>query len=177
MIEGHSRTPFHAVRFGGGLPPRDIDKEENPPSAYAEKESRYIRQLFDAYGDYLATPINSATDIQASSRPNLNNNLLRQRERFYSAESLRNFARDTVPPGTFDRFQNEILDAVIDSCEGEHDDGFARMSKVVQLSTQVILTANPLMSVVETKDKQGVCHQLANEDRLVWVPTETEESS
>src|SRR5699024_8780249 len=43
LIEGHSTTGYHTVRFGGGLPPRpDPDK---PPETPAETESRYIRQL------------------------------------------------------------------------------------------------------------------------------------
>ncbi len=176
MIEGHEKTPFHAVRFGGGLPPRDEDEEEAPPARYAEKESRYIRQLFNAYGEHLGISVNSASDIRTSHKPHLSRDLSRQRERFYSAEALRNFARDNVPEGTFDQLQDEIFDAVIDSCDEEHSDGLSRMRKTVELSTQVSLTANPLMSVVKIKDRQGVCHQLANEDRLVWVPAETEES-
>ena len=170
LIEGHVDTPFHAVRFGGGLPDRGEHNEEAPPAAHADKESRYIRQLFDAYEDHLGTSVNSVLDIEASSKPRLSRDLIRQRERFYSAEALRNFARDNVPEGTFNRFQDEIFDAVIDSCEGEHTDGFSRMGKVVELSTQINLTSSPLISVVRTKDRQGVCHQLANDDRLTWVP-------
>ncbi len=45
---------------------------------------------------------------------------LRQRERFYHAESLKNFARDTVPTGTFDALQDEIYHGVIDVCEDYH---------------------------------------------------------
>jgi hypothetical protein len=177
LIEGHSKTPFHSVRFGGGLPPRNEDEEESLPESPAEKESRYIRQIFDAYGDHLGVFVNNALDIEASCKPQLGNDLLRQRERFYSAEALRNFARDNVPEGTFSRLQDEIFDAVIDSCEEEHNDGLSRMRKAIQLSTQIALTANPLVSVVKIKDRQGVCHQLANEDRLTWVPKETEEAA
>lgn len=176
MIEGHEKTPFHAVRFGGGLPFRDEGEEDTPPVRHAEKESRYIRQLFDAYEDHLGISVNSASDITASCKPRLSDDLWRQRERFYSAEALRNFARDNVPEGTFDQLQEEIFDAVIDSCDEEHSDGLSRMRKTVELATQAALTANPLISVVKIRDRQGVCHQLANEDRLVWVPAKVEES-
>jgi hypothetical protein len=47
LIEGHSTTGYHAVRFGGGLPPRpDPDK---PPTTPEATESRYIRQILNAY--------------------------------------------------------------------------------------------------------------------------------
>jgi hypothetical protein len=38
MLTGHALTPFHAVRFGGGLPARPIT--ETPPSELQPTESR-----------------------------------------------------------------------------------------------------------------------------------------
>ena len=32
-----------------------------------------------------------------------------------------------------------------------------------------VLISNALASVTKTQDKQGICHQLANVNRLVWV--------
>jgi hypothetical protein len=113
-------------------------------------------------------------DITSSSKPELIKHLLRQRERFYSAESLRVFARDTVPPGTFDKLQCEILDGVIDISENTHRDGLARMNEVISQSTHIALTSNPLVTVIHTKDRQGICHQLANEGKLTWVPSARE---
>jgi len=168
LIQEHSKTPFHSVRFGGGLEPRP--DPDIPPENPTERESRYIRQIFDAYSDHLKVKISDTLDIASSSKPDLSNHLLRQRERFYSAEALRVFARDTVPPGTFDRLQVEILDGVIDICENTHSDGLARMHEVVKQSTCIALTSNPLVTVTHTKDRQGICHQLANDDKLTWVP-------
>lgn len=172
LIQEHSKTSFHAVRFGGGLDPRP--DPDVPPEDPTESESRYIRQIFDAYSDHLKVEMNGASDITSSPKPQLSNHLLRQRERFYSAEALRVFARDTVPPGTFDKLQGEILDGVIDICENMHPDGLARMDEVVKQSTLIALTSNPLVTVTYTKDRQGICHQLANEDKLTWVPKDGE---
>jgi hypothetical protein len=47
----------------------------------------------------------------------LHRHLLRSRERFFHAESLRNFSRDTLPPGEFEDLQEEFFDAVIDTVE------------------------------------------------------------
>lgn len=172
LIQEHAKTCFHSVRFGGGLDPRP--DPDTPPEDLTEKESRYIRQIFDAYSDHLKVKINSTLDITSSSKPQLGEHLLRQRVRFYSAESLRVFARDTVPPGTFDKLQSEILDGVIDICENTHLDGLARMNEVVNQSTRIALTSNPLVTVTHTKDRQGICHQLANEGKLTWVTGDEE---
>lgn len=165
LIEAHSYTGFHAVRFGGGLPARP-DSDE-PPAVPATPESRYIRQLLDAYGDHLGSPLKDMSALVAHSV--LEKDFRRQRERFYHAESLRNFARDTVPEGTFDDLQDEIYHGVVDVTDSTHPDGYERMKATVAHASIVALTANPLASVTKSQDRQGICHQLANEDRLKWV--------
>ncbi|POA96888.1 hypothetical protein C2134_20300 [Chromobacterium sinusclupearum] len=165
LIEGHSKTGFHAVRFGGGLPPRP--DPEFPPETPAEIESRYIRRLLDAYGEHLGVSMLDPDALNAHTP--LKRDYLRQRERFYHAESLRNFARDTVPEGTFGALQEEIFYGVIDVCESSHVNGFERMKATVAQASSVAATSNPLASAVKTQDRQGICHQLANDDRLIWV--------
>ena len=82
---------------------------------------------------------------------------------------MRNFARDTVPTGTFEDLQEDIYQGVIDVCVSNHNDGLARMRATITQSAQLPVTSNPLSAVSLVKDKQGICHQLANEDRLIWV--------
>lgn len=165
LIKGHFKTPFHTVRFGGGLPARPIS--EPPPGKITVLESRYIEQIFEAYSDRLGAKIKKLEDVE--KHPGLEKDFLRQRERFYHAESLRNFARDTVPTGTFEELQEEVFQGVIDTCDSEHEDGFVRMQVTMTQSARLPVTSSPLCSVTKTQDKQGICHQLANGDRLVWV--------
>lgn len=166
LIAGHATTGYHAVRFGGGLPLRPAPGA--PPAEPAAEESRYIRQLLDAYGDHLGASLATPADLK--SNPALSKDFLRQRERFYHAESLRNFARDTVPEGTFDALQDEVHHGVVDVCEGTHANGFERMKATVAQAAQVALTSNALAPATKAQDRQGICHQLANDDRLTWVP-------
>jgi len=165
LIEGHSTTTFHSVRFGGGLPVRPTP--DVPPDEIATIESRYITQLYEAYSDHTGEEINDERSME--KRLELKRDFLRQRERFYHAESLRNFARDTVPPGTFDDLQEDIFQGVIDVYETDHDDGFARMKATVSQSARLSVISSPLSTATKVQDKQGVCHQLANENRLIWV--------
>jgi hypothetical protein len=166
LIEGHSLTCHHTVRFGGGLPFRP--DPSFPPEMPAFIESRYIRQLLDAYSDHLGVKFTNAAELENHTK--LKDDYLRQRERFYHAEALRNFARDTVPEGTFNSLQDEIYHGVVDVCEGCHTNGFERMRATVAQASHVAVTANPLAPATKTQDRQGICHQLANDDRLTWVP-------
>lgn len=165
LIEGHSKTQFHAVRFGGGLPPRPAHL--SPPDEPQQHESRYIRQLLDAYGEHANAEY---ADLPAlAENAAMHGNFLRQRERFYHAEALRNFARDTVPEGTFANLQEEIYQAVADVCDADHANGFNRMTAAVTQAASVSSTSNPLSPATNVQDRQGICHQLANDDRLQWV--------
>lgn len=168
LIDGHAKTGYHSVRFGGGLPPRP--EVIPPPQEHHDEESGYIQQLFDAYSDHKGIPVNHISDIPSD----LNQDFLRQRERFYHAESLRNFARDTVPDGTFNNLQKEVFHGVIDICNNPHIDGLARMRATVTQSANISISSNPLASVVQVQDRQGICHQLANEHQLIWVPKDGE---
>ena len=165
LIQSHSTTSYHIVRFGGGLPPRPSPTA--PPDKPTQSESRYIRQLLDAYSDYLEIKLTDAAELEAHFY--LKRDCFRQRERFYHAESLRNFARDTVPQGTFKSLQDEIYYGVVDVCEGRYVNGYERMKATITQASKVAMTSNPLVTATKTQDRQGVCHQLANDDRLIWV--------
>lgn len=146
-IDQHRRTPYHAARFGGGLP--DRPDAEGPPGEPAELESRYLQQLFEAYGDHKHT---SVVDIGGlSAWPDLQKHFHRQREFFYHAESLRNFARETVPPGTFEDLQEEVYAGVVEIEAAPHSDALVRVNAVTQAATQLTMTANGLMSVTKVR--------------------------
>ncbi len=166
LIEQHARTRWHAARFPGGLPPRPpavvphIDEEKF--------ESPYIGRLLEAYSDHAGVALTVA-DL-AMHEP-LHRHLLRSRERFFHAESLRNFSRDTLPPGQFEDLQEEFFDAVIDTVEDTcHADGFQRVKAATGVAQQLDPTNNALRQVLGVKDKAGICHQLADNARLKWVP-------
>lgn len=164
LIDDHRKTPYHVVRFGGGLP--DRPSVPPPPDDIAIQESRYIKQLFSAYSDHLKLDVADLSGLE--SRRDLIDHFHHQREFFYHAEALRNFARDTVPSGTFEDLQSEVHAGVVDVETKTHDDALVRLNAVTQAASIIQLTANALISVVKVQDRKGICHQLANEDRLHW---------
>jgi hypothetical protein len=164
LIEDHRQTPQHAARFGGGIPPRPAGSP--PPPAIAPGESKYVSHLLDAYADHTKKAVPDPAALKAW--PKLHGHFSRQREAFYQAEALRVFARDTVPEGTFEAFQGDIYDGVIDTHDASHPDGYVRVCEVTKAARELQITANPLISCTNPKDRDGICHQLANEDRLKW---------
>ena len=165
LVEQHAKTSFHAARFGGGLPPRE--KVPAPPVAPTEKESVYLRKLMDAYKDHLGSVVATRADLDAD--PAMREHYNRQRVLFYSAEALRNFARDRTPEGTFDSFQDDVYHGVVDVYEAAHETGLARVKATVGRAAIIDVSGNALVGVAHVTDKQGVCHQLANDDVLTWV--------
>ena len=165
LIEEHAQTVFYAARFGGGLPPRGAP--DAPPPVPTEAESLYLQKLLNAYADHLQEPVPAPTSL--TTHPEFARHYERQRVLFYSAESLRNFARDRTPPLTFESLQEDIYHGVVDTCDGNHADSFERLRATVSVAGQVDVGGNALVGVTRVADKQGICHQLANDDRLSWA--------
>ena len=164
LVADHRATPVHTARFGGGLPTRPAS--DKPPQEVAAAESRYVTQLLGAYGEHTGAIV---TDPSTLSMPKLKDHFRRQREAFYEAESLRVFARDSVPPGTFESLLDDIHDGVIDTHDADHVDGYAKVCAVTKAARDMQITANALITCTNPKDRDGICHQLVNEERLRWT--------
>ncbi len=165
IIDEHKTSPYFVQRFGGGLPPRP--KPGGPPSQIAVEESQYISHLLDAYADHTKQPVPDVAALKQWTK--LDDHFHRQREAFYHAESLRVFVRDKVEPGTFESLQDEIYAGVIDTCDAEHDDGYHCVVAVTDAAQSLQIDSHPLAPSTFVRDRHGICHQLANEDRLKWT--------
>ena len=93
----------------------------------------------------------------------------RSREVFYHAESLRNFPRDSVDPGAFDAIREEIYHGCVDIYDMDYEDGLTRLRSTVSHAGMLSPNCNALCIRVQTQDKQGLCHHLANDGKFVWV--------
>jgi hypothetical protein len=174
VIEGHQKTKYYTFRFGGGLPNRTLPVPK-PPADFQANETVYIKKLLDAYGDEKKTTFAAIDGLE--KHPKLGKHLRRSREQFFSAESLRTFSRDNVPKGTFETLQDEIHDGVQEVYDEEHASGYQRVVKTIERARDIAITGNPLIGVMLTNDRAGICHQLANDDRLTWVHAESSNSA
>ena len=166
VLDDHRSTPHHSFRFGTALPARD--EPELPPVDLQANESIYIRQLLAVYSERHSASYSaeSAADDELTST-----HFRKQRIRFFRAESLEKYARDSVPAGTYQAFKEDIYNGVIDVALDDHDSGYARLSKVLSAAGQINLASHLLATRAEQDDIKGVCHQLANRELLTWVQT------
>ncbi|MUL67092.1 hypothetical protein BOO86_21645 [Mycobacterium sp. CBMA 234] len=165
VLELHSTTRWHSARFATALKPRPAHVPA--PGELASHESRYVRQLVDVYTE--AHPNEYLEPESIASNPKVGARFRRQRENFYKAESLRVYARDAVPPGTFERLQDDIYSGIVDVVESDHSNGLARLTTVLNLVGLLDLNRHRLITVADIDDRKGICHQLANVDRVLWM--------
>ncbi len=166
IVEEHRNHSNHLTRFGGGLPDRERLDESAIPEEVQKEESTYVNELYNAYGSHSGTAYNSYREFETDVR--YIGHFKRARISFHHAEQLRNFSRDSLPAHTFEDFQNEILAAVIDIVESEHDNGFVKVKEVEKEARSVVISSNPLKDVSIINDRSGVCHQLANDEKVKW---------
>lgn len=165
VIEQHMDTPFWATRFRAAPAPRPPTPE--PPAQIAPHEARYVEQLLEAYSDAEGRPIRNLAELEAT--PKYHGHLKRSRQFFFQAEALDRFSRDNYPAGEFEKVKRQVFDGVVDTAERDHAHGFDRVCATTERAAELVLGNTELASYAEVGDKQGVCHHLANEDKLNWV--------
>lgn len=165
LLKQHRRTASWHHRFKRDYPVRP--PADQTPDTVQSYEFRYIRQLFDAYADHLGIPVPDLPSL--ATKASLVEHFHRSRTDFFMADSLNRFYRDQFPEGAFDHVKKQILDGVIDTTNAPHADAVARVRATVQQAAQLSLASTDYTPYVEPSDKKGVCHHLANDDKLTWV--------
>ena len=171
VVEEHKSTAFYAFRFGGGLTIRRDRRVEVP--ANAEKgETKYIQKILQAISEKEGTVISSLDEL-FERFPNYSTAIKVNRERFYSAENLRLFSsKNLFSDDYFKDLSEDIFYGIFDCLEAEYENGYSRMNSVMTTVAQIDLSHNLLSKydLVHPQDRQGICHQLANErDDFSWI--------
>jgi hypothetical protein len=161
MLEAHRGTAFWAERFGGMLP------KPNPgiaPDDMMPHETVYVGKLLEVYAETAGAAITDVSDLDGHSE--WKDDLQKQRVRFFDAEAFIATYRDQTEPGTTEDFADQIANAIEPSLVSKGT-GLDRLTKA--LTTAAITTpASVLSPQAKPRVKQGVCHQLANDDRVTW---------
>lgn len=161
ILDDHRKTAYWASRFGGHLPPPPPGR---PPTAIAAGETVYVAKLLDVYGEATGRAISKVADLAA--HPDWSEDLQRQRVRFYDAEAFTAHYRDQTEPGTIEDFADQIFDAIEPSLSVAGT-GHVRLTAALTTAAQA-RPASVLAPRARVRVKQGVCHQLANDDRVTW---------
>ena len=169
ILEEHKETVYFAFRFGGEL---TIHRPINTvPSEIQLLESKYISKLFEVYSEELGMDVLNESQLKKYDMK-LYDNFQTQRERFFSAENLRLFAKDSMLlENEFDKLKNEIYDAIVDSLYKRNISAYEKLDECLTKAANVAVTDNLLTKcgIVGSIDRKGVCHHLANErDNVKW---------
>ncbi|MBS1596057.1 MAG: hypothetical protein JST90_17225 [Bacteroidetes bacterium] len=165
LLEIHRTTSYYHHRFGGGLPSRPA--ANTPPAQIAAIEVVYIQKLMNAYAEFLKISDCKITDVDGNDT--LKKHLQKARVQFYSAESLHQFSRDYLQTGEYERLQDYIYEGVENIIVAEHANGFERVKAAVQEAYKIQIDSHPLKERLNPLDRAGICHQLANNDRINWT--------
>ncbi len=165
VLNQHRRTKCWYQRFKAELLTRpEMDPVPDDPQLH---ELVYISKLLGAYSDHAKQDISRVEDLQ--TLPDLQNHLRRSRGYFYSAEALARFSRDHLTPGAFEGVKQHVFDGVADVTVENHCDGLQCVLAVTRAAAILPLPQSDLNPYVGPADKKGICHHLANDDRLNWV--------
>ncbi len=165
VISMHAATRYYALRFNSPLPERL--EPEVVLGAYTGDEKRYVDQLVAAYRQ--RHPADSLDRDTVAVHPVRGGHFKRQRRAFFRAESLRVYARESTPEGTFEALQADVHAGVVELAESDHADGYSRAQAVLQASASIDLISHRLIERADLDDRKGICHQLVNDERLTWV--------
>ncbi|UOY94183.1 restriction endonuclease [Ectobacillus sp. JY-23] len=175
LIAQYQQTIYFPFRFGGGL--RKLpDRPSKAPDEIKQEELLYVKKLYDAYANHKNKRIDSISDLKQYKV--LMNHFNRQRTYFYQAESLKVFERDSIPEGVnaFEELKDQIYHGIIDTVYSEHKDGFERVKATTERAMNITISSDNIFSdIVNGKDKSGICHHLANdekyieEEEIIWV--------
>lgn len=165
LLSEHATTEYHLVVFGAPL--IDRPPPPQPPSVVAETEARYIEQLYDVISAHLQTKVLCVPDFQHSGYHT--SLFTRSRLTFYSAEGLFELSRDQfASTELFDSLLTEFSDGLFHFYSEPTDNPINRLKKTLQAAQSLQLGAHPLSAHMNSKDREGMCHQLANKDKLNW---------
>lgn len=176
MIKPLEGTLAFSTIFGGGLK-RRREVPRVPPKEIQKIEQNYVKKLLLAYNDSTSENDKIMSEVDLVGKRVLKDHFERQRLHFYAAESLLELERDANPKNdTYNKSLKDIIySSVIDTVESDYKNGFERVKAVTDRARLCSLSAHPLLNVTHDDDKHGICHHLANEDRIEWVIKNEEE--
>lgn len=169
LLEEHGKTPYHHQIFGSQLKPRPAPLI--PPEEILSSEIPYVTQIFEAYSDHKKQSLTKPSDLLENQLEELHDHYHEQRECFWFSETLKGFTRDNFEPGNkhFEELSEQMLKGLNNTLLQTHSDGFTKMLDVAKTAGTLQLGHSPILEDLRQEDRIGICHQLANENRLRWT--------
>ncbi|WP_230746515.1 ABC-three component system protein [Streptacidiphilus sp. ASG 303] len=165
ILEVVRDTPLYVERFN--LPPAGKPKRIPVPDEPDNSvEARFVEQLLQVYRGYYSPHINTFAD--ALEHEEAGDHVRRQRQAFYAAESVRMYARDSLPGDPYRELQEDVLPVLLEVAAPRFPTGFDRLQEVLVSASKVEPHSPMLKDHLKNIEKMGMCHQFANVNGLVW---------
>lgn len=165
LLNLHKRTPYWSARFKRDYP--DRPKADAPPPDLQPQEMRYVRQLLDAYGQHVGTQL---ADVAAlGSNHTLSQHFHGCRKDFFMADGLNRFYRDQSAEGAFEYVKEQVEQGIRHTLFAPHQNAYHRVCATLTQAAGLPLAQTAWGYCVQPGDKSGICHHLANDDKLKWV--------
>lgn len=165
LVNEHAKTRYHLAVFG--LPLIDRPKPPEPPSAVAPGETRYVDQLYKVIGEELRKPVAQPADFAQADH--LRVLFDRSRLTFYCAEGLKELARDQMANASFfATLLDEFCNGLFYHYNEPSASGYQRLMATIKAAQSFQLGGHMLAAHVRANDREGMCHQMANEGRAEW---------
>ena len=168
----HYNSALNRWIIGGHI--IDIDPTIAPDSVSLEEEDQpYIKALLEVFSEYLGEQCVSVQRLYEYNS-DLYNELMRNREYFYNAESIRHLIRDTFVNGEdyFKDYKNELYEGIVEVRHQSYSNGYDRLLAVLDKSTTVNLNGATLerLYLIRFKEKKGICHMLVDDGKITsWL--------
>ena len=164
IIELHSQTNYHVIRFGASTHKRPTPIA--PPKMLEVSELTYTSELFLAFGDAEKQEINIENlDSYSDYKQEYNS----ARRNYYSADGLEKFSRDWLPSDCYKVLLEECYETISPVLMSNHINGFTRYLKTSIQAAGTSYSSHPLHHYIKIQDKKGLCHHLVNEKSIKWV--------
>lgn len=141
------------------------------PDKITADESKYIHELFLAYGD--AEQINDFSEDHLVNFSDYQEDLQDRRIDYFAAETIQRSVLEIDVRNQFDILKEETLSGVKDTMKKRHDNGYERMLSVMEMAAQLPTPQSYFLGIssnwISSKIKKGVCHHLVNDNKLKWV--------
>jgi hypothetical protein len=168
LINEHAQTKYHLAVFG--LPLIQRPPPPQPPSEVAAEETAYVTQLYAVIAEHLGIDVKAVADFAQNQQ--MQRIFDRSRITFYSAEGLKELARDQMADAAFfDSLLGYFKDGLFYAYSGIGQSGLDRLSATVQAAQSLQLGAHILEPHATPNDREGICHHLANDGTIQWCET------
>jgi len=167
FLEQFRQTNYFAYRFKQRIKMNPDIKISAPEQIDLKKEKTYVDHIIDAYSE------NSKTKLDADNLPEkYDNHFKRQRRFFYCAAATEKITRDACRnEKPFTDLKEDIYNSIIDTVEDEsHADGYQRLNQCLSNARSCHVShSNEIHEAVDNSAQQGICHYLANENKVKWT--------